>query len=809
LSRVPLDELLARFTGPRKGSNGDWSARCPAHEDRNPSLSIRSGDGGGVVLKCHAGCTFEEVCAALGYEPRQLCAPRLDGARAPRGRQESAGMRATKQRRVYETDVEAETAALKVVRAAKDANWNLVARHVYRDLSGVELMRALRFEAPGGGNKTIRPMHARGNGWALGDPDGALPLYRLDELRLNETVYVVEGEKAADAGASIGLNVTTSAHGATSAAKSDWRPIAGCPVVLLPDNDAPGRKYAESVGALLREARSSIELRRVTLPDLPEHGDLFDFVTARRAAGLVHAEILSEVLQLATAAALADEITATPATSDDTRPEIRIEGGDAPRIVDEAESALLARNPGRIFTFGGELVRVDSRASLAVVGVRSRIIPMTAPNLCDEITRAARLVRLDRRTGEDRPVDCPERIGMMLLHRRGQWRAPELVGITRTPTLRADGSVLETSGYDAQSGLLFEPGGVKFPAIPDQPTREQALEGLATVRALVSEFPFVEPSDESAAVSILFTAVIRRSLPTAPLFAIRAPKMASGKSLLARLAAYLMCGESAGVVSLPLSADERRKLFLALLLESEQVIVLDNISEPLEDESLCSILTESRWRSRLLGVSRSALVPTNSLWIATGNNLVIRGDLTTRVVPCALDPNCERPEERKFTRNLDRWTVEHRAELVVAALTALRAYAVAGYPTQNLTPFGRFEDWSRRVREPLVWLGLEDPTLGRRSVEDKDPDRELLREVLEGWASAFGPRAMKLADVIRQGLQFRELFLAIAPGLRPGEVDARKLGMWIARFERRIEGSHRFERGGTSGGSATWRVVHV
>lgn len=807
--KVTVDDVVSRLEGAKAAANGSWSARCPAHEDGSPSLSVRAGDHGGVIVKCHAGCSFDEVCAALGYEPRQLCGPRSGEVCAPGGRREPQEQRPPKKRRIHGTVAEAQAAALASVRSTRGVDWRLVAQHRYRDLSGAELMRALRFEPPGGGDKTIRPIHARDDGWALGDPDGLLPLYRLDSLRFHETVYVVEGEKAADAGASIGLNVTTSAHGASSAAKSDWAPIASGSVVLMPDNDEPGSAYVASVCARLRQLNPEIELRVLTLPELPQHGDLFDFVAARRAGGRGEDQILSEIHELASAAPRADGDAAPLALSDDSRPVIRIEGGDAPQVVDAAESALLAGNPGRIFTFGDELVRVDARVSLAAVGTRSRIIPMTAPNLCEEITRATRIERLDRRSGEYRPVDLPDKFGVMLLHRRGRWRAPELVGITRTPTLRADGSVLAAPGYDAQSRLLFDHGGVEFPSIPEQPTREQALESLARVESILSEFPFVCASDKSAALSMFLTAAIRRSLPTAPLFAIRAPKMASGKSLLARTAGYLMSGELAGVVTLPSSSEERRKLFLALLLENEPVIVLDNIIEPLEDESLCSILTESRWRSRVLGVSRSAIVPTNALWIATGNNLVIRGDLTTRVVPCDLDPNCERPEEREFTRNLDQWMAEHWREVLVEALTVLRAYAVAGCPPQNLPPFGRFEDWSRRVREPLVWLGLADPTQGRRGIEDKDPEREVLREVLQAWAGTFGTRTIKVADVARQSHQLRELFLPIAPGARPGELDAHKLGMWIARFERRIEGGLRFERSGSSGGSATWRVVHA
>ena len=96
------------------------------------------------------------------------------------------------------------------------------------------------------------------------------------------------------------------------------------------------------------------------------------------------------------------------------------------------------------------------------------------------------------------------------------------------------------------------------------------------------------------------------------------------------------------------------------------------------------------------------------LWIATGNNLVVAGDLTTRIVPCNLDPQVERPEEREFQRNLYDWIPANRPALIQAGLTVLRAYIVAGKPKQPIKNFARFEDWSRLVRSALVWLGSVD-----------------------------------------------------------------------------------------------------
>ena len=73
----------------------------------------------------------------------------------------------------------------------------------------------------------------------------------LPDLAGANRVYVCEGEKAADAVRSIGLTATTSAHGCESPGKADWGPLAGKEIIILPDNDSPGGKYADAVAALL------------------------------------------------------------------------------------------------------------------------------------------------------------------------------------------------------------------------------------------------------------------------------------------------------------------------------------------------------------------------------------------------------------------------------------------------------------------------------------------------------------------------------------------------------------------------------
>jgi hypothetical protein len=177
---------------------------------------------------------------------------------------------------------------------------------------------------------------------------------------------------------------------------------------------------------------------------------------------------------------------------------------------------------------------------------------------------------------------------------------------------------------------------------------------------------------------------------------------------------------------------KKRKRIVAILLEGVPVAVIDNCEHPLASDVLCTVLTETSFQDRLLGVSRTVRVPTTTTWAATGNNLKVDGDLSSRVVLCELDPQCEKPEERSFERNLHQYVPEFRGELASAALTIVRGYLEAGSPVKrSISTFGRYEEWSSYVREPLVWLGRADPCETRTRVKEGDSVRDALgtREV--------------------------------------------------------------------------------
>lgn len=482
---------------------------------------------------------------------------------------------------------------------------------------------------------------------------------------------------------------------------------------------------------------------------------------------------------------------------------IYIKGGNLPQALDEAESALRDSNAG-IYQRDGMLVRMIPK----YLNDQVVIEPVQHHYLVEVLTREVEWYRFDGRGNEGsrwKRSDCPEKHAKSLLS-RGIWNFPHLQGIINAPTLRADGSILEAKGYDKSTGLCFQ-SRLDFPPMPSKPTIDDAVEALGSLKQLLSGFPFVDGASLSVALSAILTALIRRSLPTAPLHAFNAPKRGAGKSLLADVVGMIATGSKPTQVSQPDNQSEERKRLLALLMAGDPVVCIDNVERPVKSDALCTILTSETWSERLLGLNRNVDVSTGVLFLATGNNIIFEGDLTRRVLKCTIDPRCERPEERRFDVNLYSYVLEHRAQLVIAALTILHAYNCAGRPSQVLSPLGSFGEWSDRVRSALVWCGLDDPCRTQRSIEAEDPVSVSLRRLLTVWRSEFrGPVLAR--EVLRRANEGHvELCDAIEAFVGdPAQIGTRKLGACLQKYQNRSEGGLRFVQKGTIQRAVQWQV---
>ena len=318
-------------------------------------------------------------------------------------------------------------------------------------------------------------------------------------------------------------------------------------------------------------------------------------------------------------------------------------------MVDEVEKAIIAAELG-VYQRGNVLVTTGTAPVITADRrevASQQIIPLGDHALLEAAMASARFERFDARRNEIVACNPPMTIIKALEQRAGKFRFPMLAGIVNAPTLRSDGSLLNGPGYDEQTGLLLDLAGVKFPSIPDRPSKEDATVALATLSDLVSTFPFVTETDRVVALSAMLTACVRRSIRTAPLHAFTAPVAGSGKSKLVDIASAIATGREAGVVAMGASPEELEKRLVSLLL-SGSAIAIDNVETQLGSDFLCQVLTQSTVRPRILGRSETPEPPTNVLVTATGNNLVLIGDMTRRGLLSRLDPQVERPELRTF-----------------------------------------------------------------------------------------------------------------------------------------------------------------
>lgn len=499
--------------------------------------------------------------------------------------------------------------------------------------------------------------------------------------------------------------------------------------------------------------------------------------------------------------------------------EIVIRGGEGPEIVDQAEQALIEQRIG-MFQHGARLVYPASHPVQVRHGEPVHdlvLVQVTLPRMREQLTRAASFLRWDARTKQNKRIDCPREVAEMLLARVGQWKLRALTGIVNAPTLRDDASVLDQPGYDQQTGLIYDPQGVVFPRVPDSPTIDDARQSLRALKTLIRGFPFATNEARAVALAGMLTACVRRTLPKAPLFAIDGTGAGSGKGLLADIVTTMGSGRPASPITGGTDEGELEKRLGSLLMQGELVICIDNLEKPLESVSLCSILTQETQSIRILGQSKAPKLPTNCLFLATGNGIIVSVDMSRRCLFCLIDPGIERPSERTFDFDPIDMVRQDRGRYVTAALTILRAYHVAGRPAQRGKQLGSYEQWCRTVRDALMWLDEADAVLTLQAAVD-DPERERFAALIEGWNTVIGTqRGVTFKEAVAMARDaaaanppqagFLDALSTVAPAReRGGGIDTARLGYWLRGKKRQVIRGMRLLPEGEGKAGVRWRL---
>ncbi|MCP4113229.1 MAG: hypothetical protein GY749_48160 [Desulfobacteraceae bacterium] len=526
------------------------------------------------------------------------------------------------------------------------------------------------------------------------------------------------------------------------------------------------------------------------------------------------------------------------AAKQDTRPGILIQGGNLPTEVDFAQDVI--RQHGGIYERGGMLFQVvqvrnavkkkkgKKKNSIELKRSPDTLIlqPVEADFLKLHLCRKIKFQKI-KNTNLGMIIadcNCPSELVTALLSNKNGWDMPYIAGILETPTITPEGRIISENGYDEETGLVLMTDIVVD--VPENPTKEDAQKALAIITDILSEYRFESTLDKAVAISAIMSGIIHRLMPGMPFFAFDAPKPRSGKSLLCDCISIIARGMNVSAFDWPKNDDrEATKMVDSILYEGDSVVMLDNIETTVSNSKLCSVATQELIGIRILGMTKKVTVPSNSLWLHNGNNLRYSGDITTRVLPCRINPMCERPEERTFKKSdLKLFCLENRDKIVSAILTVIKAYIIADESEKpKVKPYdSAFQDWDHMIRRPIIWLGVDDVVIAKESLLRDDDKSNKIKNLLNAWDTAGftagvtvkkalikAEKDMALPEADRQ---HEDLYDALCDCADDGMLNVKKIGNFISSIKGRIEDGKFFAEDGNyrnTKKSKRWKVVTV
>lgn len=518
-----------------------------------------------------------------------------------------------------------------------------------------------------------------------------------------------------------------------------------------------------------------------------------------------------------------------PAAPADERPAVEI-NPERHRVVDESIKAL-AGDPD-LYSRGDFLVQVvaedrdtvnlTGKTDLRNVAGTPRIVGLSDAVVGCKLTRCAEFFQWKKgKNGEFVTVRVhPSDWLIRAVSTHKYWPGiRKLESVVECPYPRADGSIVETPGYDHGTRTLFVPA-IEFPPVPENPTREDAVAAWGRISATVGEFPFASDDDRAVYLAGLLTVIARPAITgPVPGIAVVGNKAGCGKGLLIDSIGLTAHGRIVPTSSYPGDKEEATKVKVSIARGGFTVVHFDNLEEGTSygTSALDSSMTSMAINDRILGLSENTGdLKLRPAWFLSGNNISPGKDAHRRWLPCNLFTELERPEEREdiVVKDLKAHVLANRAELVRDALTILRAHAGAKRPGGDWAALGSFEEWDTVVRGAVWFATGRDCNATRRKAADDAPARQAKLALLIGWTEL--PEGTKLGITAAKAVELAEktpeLYATLRNALlhfgKDGKLaSSRAVGTILRGMKGNLMDGLRFVEAEKEHGAVRWKVI--
>ncbi|NIL56241.1 hypothetical protein HCB18_04235 [Salinispora arenicola] len=512
----------------------------------------------------------------------------------------------------------------------------------------------------------------------------------------------------------------------------------------------------------------------------------------------------------------------------------RLQVGTGPETIRVLRQALTDGLLPDTYVSGGALVHMEAiSGGLATAADEDSPLPVSASvvnpaGLAGLLAEHARVVRAKVRKNDegdpepyDEEVTPPREILSSVLAGKTWPGVPVLRGVIGAPVLRRDGTLLQRPGYDPATGFYLA-SKVALPHVPDAPTAAQVADARRfLLDRFLADFPWASSADRANYVALLATPILRQfTRCLIPFALIDATMPSSGKTILTA-GPGMLYGQR--VMPWTYSDEELRKSITAVFAEQVGVVVWDNLAEGtvIDSAVLAQLVTTGTWSDRQLGASRNIATINDRLWMATGNNLQVGGDMASRTVRVHLDPDMPRPELRDQTAfgipHLDQWitvpanqlTVLWHLLVLVLDWTRQGALRVTGLSMRQFTP------WAQYLGGFLAHHDIGGFLTNAATVREIDQDEQRWAAFLSTWHERHGDRRMTAAELRRDaepahfGSDVNDpwdgQFITTSSGRLPNPL---QLGRLLTGQDGRYRGNYVLRAGTNERGRAIYWIEH-